>query len=104
MCFKMNLNNKYKKRKYKMSEIRFKISTEDLIEELQDDCKELERELVKTKTKLKGLGELTQSYNKKLEYTQEINDVEEIIESISLILQDNANSIQRYLDNRANRK
>ena len=46
MCFKMNLNNKYKKRKYKMSEIIFKISSEDLIEELQDDCKELERELV----------------------------------------------------------
>ncbi|MCT7462091.1 hypothetical protein N5S71_06135 [Aliarcobacter cryaerophilus] len=87
-----------------MNEIRFTISTEDLIEELQDDCKELERELVKTKTKLKGLGELTQSYNEKLEYTQEINDVEEIIESISLMLQDNANSIQIYLDNRANRK
>jgi uncharacterized radical SAM superfamily Fe-S cluster-containing enzyme len=100
----MNLNNKYKKRKYKMSEIRFEISTEDLIEELQDDCKELERELVKTKAKVKGLGELTQSYNEKLEYTQEINDVEEIIESISLMLQDNANSIQIYLDNRANRK
>lgn len=31
-----------------MSEIRFEISTEDLIEELQDDCKELERELVIT--------------------------------------------------------
>ena len=61
-----------------MNEIRFTISTEDLIEELQDDCKELERELVKTKTKLKGLGELTQSYNEKLEYTQEINDVEDI--------------------------
>ena len=30
-----------------MNEIRFEISTEDLIEELQDDCKELERELVK---------------------------------------------------------
>lgn len=83
-----------------MNEIRFTI----IIEELQDDCKELERELVKTKTKLKGLGELTQSYNEKLEYTQEIDDVEEIIESISLMLQDNANSIQRYLDNRANRK
>ncbi|MGJ0362122.1 hypothetical protein [Aliarcobacter cryaerophilus] len=87
-----------------MSKIIFKTSSEDLIEELQDDCKELERELVKTKTKLKGLGELTQSYNEKLEYTQEIDDVEEIIESISLMLQDNANSIQRYLDNRANRK
>ena len=36
-----------------MNEIRFTISTEDLIEELQDDCKELERELVKTKTKFR---------------------------------------------------
>ena len=39
-----------------MSEIIFKISSEDLIEELQDDCKELERELVKTKAKVKFLS------------------------------------------------
>ena len=38
-----------------MEKITFKISREDLIEELQDDCKELEREIVKTKIKLKLL-------------------------------------------------
>ena len=106
MCFKMNLNNKYKKRKYKMSEIIFKISSEDLIEELQDDCKELERELVKTKAKVKSLGELVQSYSEQFENIHEIDDdvVEEIIEGISLILLDNVNSLERYLDDRANKK
>ena len=105
MCFKMNLNNKYKKRKYKMSEIRFEISTEDLIEELQDDCKELERELVKTKAKVKSLGELVQSYSAKFEYVNQIDNVEEIrelFESIGLMLQDNANTINGYLEQRAN--
>ena len=105
MCFKMNLNNKYKKRKYKMSEIRFEISTEDLIEELQDDCKELERELVKTKAKVKSLGELVQSYSAKFEYVNQIDNVEEIrelFESIGLMLQDNANTINSYLELRAN--
>jgi vacuolar-type H+-ATPase subunit I/STV1 len=102
----MNLNNKYKKRKYKMSEIRFEISTEDLIEELQDDCKELERELVKTKAKVKSLGELVQSYSSKFEYVNQIDNVEEIrelFESIGLMLQDNANTINGYLEQRANR-
>lgn len=106
MCFKMNLNNKYKKRKYKMSEIIFKISSEDLIEELQDDCKELERELVKTKAKVKSLGELVQSYSSKFEYVNQIDNVEEIrelFESIGLMLQDNANTINGYLEQRANR-
>ena len=89
-----------------MSEIRFKINTEDLIEELQDDCKELERELVKTKVKVKSLGELVQSYSSKFEYVNQIDNVEEIrelFESIGLMLQDNANTINGYLEQRANR-
>ena len=89
-----------------MDKITFKISTEDLIEELQDDCKELEREIVKTKIKLKSLGELVQSYSEQFENIHEIDDdvVEEIIEGISLILLDNVNSLERYLDDRANKK
>jgi molybdopterin converting factor small subunit len=65
-----------------MEKITFKISREDLIEELQDDCKELEREIVKTKIKLKSLGELVQSYSEQFENIHEIDDdvVEEIIE------------------------
>ena len=35
-----------------MDKIKFKINSEDLIEELQEDCKELERELVKAKVKI----------------------------------------------------
>ena len=88
-----------------MEKITFKISREDLIEELQDDCKELEREIVKTKIKLKSLGELVQSYSEQFENIHEIDDVlEEIIEGISLMLLDNANSLERYLDDRANKK
>ena len=89
-----------------MEKITFKISREDLIEELQDDCKELEREDVKTKIKLKSLGELVQSYSEQFENIHEIDDdvVEEIIEGISLILLDNVNSLERYLDDRANKK
>lgn len=89
-----------------MNEIRFKINTEDLIEELQDDCKELERELVKTKSKVNSLGELVQSYSEKFEYVNQIDNVEEIrelFESIGLMLQDNANTINSYLELRANR-
>ena len=89
-----------------MNEIRFEISTEDLIEELQDDCKELERELVKTKAKVNSLGELVQSYSEKFEYVNQIDNVEEIrelFESIGLMLQDNANTINCYLEQRANR-
>ena len=89
-----------------MSEINLKISTEELIEELQDDCKELERELVKTKVKVKNLGELVQSYSEKFEYVNQIDNVEEIrelFESIGLMLQDNANTINSYLELRANR-
>ena len=81
-----------------MSEIKFKINTEDLIEELQDDCKELERELVKTKVKVKSLGEFVESYSEKFEYVNQIDNVEEIrelFESIGLMLQDNANCIYR---------
>ena len=89
-----------------MEKITFKISRENLIEELQDDCKELEREIVKTKIKLKSLGELVQSYSEQFENIHEIDDdvVEEIIEGISLILLDNVNSLERYLDDRANKK
>ena len=89
-----------------MEKITFKISREDLIEELQDDCKELEREIVKTKIKLKSLGELVQSYSEQFENIHEIDDdvVEEIIEGISLILLDNVNSLERYVDDRANKK
>ena len=89
-----------------MEKITFKISREDLIEELQDDCKELEREIVKTKIKLKSLGELVQSYSEQFKNIHEIDDdvVEEIIEGISLILLDNVNSLERYLDDRANKK
>ena len=89
-----------------MEKITFKISTEDLIEELQDDCKELERELVKTKVKVKSLGEFVKSYSEKFEYINQIDNVEEIrelFESIGLMLQDNANTINGYLEQRANR-
>ena len=89
-----------------MEKITFKISREDLIEELQDDCKELEREIVKTKIKLKSLGELVQSYSSKFEYVNQIDNVEEIrelFESIGLMLQDNANTINGYFEQRANR-
>jgi hypothetical protein len=89
-----------------MEKITFKINTEDLIEELQDDCKELERELVKTKVKVKSLGEFVESYSEKFEYVNQIDNVEEIrelFESIGLMLQDNANTINGYLEQRANR-
>ncbi|RXI27652.1 hypothetical protein [Aliarcobacter trophiarum] len=71
-----------------MDKITFKISSEELIEDLQDDCREL-----------------VQSYSEQFENTHQIDDVvEEIIEGISLMLLDNANSLERYLDDRANRK
>ena len=57
-----------------MEKITFKINTEDLIEELQDDCKELERELVKTKVKVKSLGEFVKSYSEKFEYINQVDN------------------------------
>ena len=88
-----------------MDKIKFKINSEDLIEELQEDCKELERELVKAKVKINSLGELIKNYSEQFENINEIDDVvEEIIEGISLMLLDNANSLERYLDDRANKK
>ena len=90
-----------------MSEIIFKISSEDLIEELQDDCKELERELVKTKAKVKSLGELVQSYSAKFEYVNQIDNVEEIrelFERKGQMLHHNANTINGYLVQRKKKK
>ena len=91
-----------------MDKIKFKINSEDLIEELQEDCKELERELVKAKVKINSLGELIKNYSEQFEnkysHIDNVEEITELIESIGLMLQDNANSIQIYLDNRANRK
>ncbi|MGJ0352589.1 hypothetical protein NG783_04700 [Aliarcobacter cryaerophilus] len=90
-----------------MDKIKFKINSEDLIEELQEDCKELERELVKAKVKINSLGELIKNYSEQFEnkysHIDNVEEITELIESIGLMLQDNANTINGYLEQRANR-
>ena len=90
-----------------MDKIKFKINSEDLIEELQEDCKELERELVKAKVKINSLGELIKNYSEQFEnkysHIDNVEEITELIESIGLMLQDNANTINSYLELRANR-
>ena len=89
-----------------MDKIKFKINSEDLIEELQEDCKELERELVKAKVKINSLGELIKNYSEQFEnkysHIDNVEEITELIESIGLMLQDNANTINGYLEQRAN--
>ena len=91
-----------------MDKIKFKINSEDLIEELQEDCKELERELVKAKVKINSLGELIKNYSEQFEnkysHIDNIEEITELIESIGLMLQDNANTINGYLELRMNRE
>ena len=61
---------------------------------------------MKTKVKVKSLGEFVKSYSEKFEYINQVDNVEEIrelLESIGLMLQDNANTINSYLELRANR-
>ena len=85
-----------------MDKIKFKINSEDLIEELQEDCKELERELVKAKVKINSLGELIKNYSEQFEnkysHIDNVEEITELIESIGLMLQDNANTINGYLE------
>ena len=91
-----------------MDKIKFKINSEDLIEELQEDCKELERELVKAKAKINSLGELIKNYSEQFEnkysHIDNVEEITELIESIGLMLQDNANTINGYLELRMDRK
>ena len=91
-----------------MDKITFEINSEDLIEELQEDCKELERELVKAKVKINSLGELIKNYSEQFEnkysHIDNIEEITELIESIGLMLQDNANTINGYLELRMNRE
>ena len=90
-----------------MDKIKFKINSEDLIEELQEDCKELERELIKAKVKINSLGELIKNYSEQFEnkysHIDNVEEITELIESIGLMLQDNANTINGYLELRMNR-
>ena len=91
-----------------MDKIKFKINSEDLIEELQEDCKELERELIKAKVKINSLGELIKNYSEQFEnkysHIDNVEEITELIESIGLMLQDNANTINGYLELRMDRK
>ena len=91
-----------------MDKITFEINSEDLIEELQEDCKELERELIKAKTKINSLGELIKNYSEQFEnkysHIDNVEEITELIESIGLMLQDNANTINGYLELRMNRE
>jgi translation initiation factor 2B subunit (eIF-2B alpha/beta/delta family) len=91
-----------------MDKIKFEINSEDLIEELQEDCKELERELVKAKVKINSLGELIKNYSEQFEnkysHIDNVEEITELIESIGLMLQDNANTINGYLELRMNRE
>mgnify|MGYP000219531986 FL=1 len=91
-----------------MDKITFEINSEDLIEELQEDCKELERELVKAKVKINSLGELIKNYSEQFEnkysHIDNVEEITELIESIGLMLQDNANTINGYLELRMNRE
>ena len=91
-----------------MDKIKFKINSEDLIEELQEDCKELERELVKAKVNINSLGELIKNYSEQFEnkysHIDNVEEITELIESIGLMLQDNANTINGYLELRMNRE
>ena len=91
-----------------MDKIKFKINSEDLIEELQEDCKELERELVKAKVKINSLGELIKNYSEQFEnkysHIDNVEEITELIESIGLMLQDNANTIKGYLELRMHRE
>ena len=91
-----------------MDKIKFKINSEDLIEELQEDCKELERELIKAKVKINSLGELIKNYSEQFEnkysHIDNVEEITELIESIGLMLQDNANTINGYIELRMNRE
>ena len=91
-----------------MDKITFEINLEDLIEELQEDCKELERELIKAKVKINSLGELIKNYSEHFEnkyiHIDNVEEITELIESIGLMLQDNANTINGYLELRMNRE
>ena len=91
-----------------MDKITFEINLEDLIEELQEDCKELERELIKAKVKINSLGELIKNYSEQFEnkysHIDNVEEITELIESIGLMLQDNANTINGYLELRMNRE
>ena len=91
-----------------MDKIKFKINSEDLIEELKEDCKELERELIKAKVKINSLGELIKNYSEQFEnkysHIDNVEEITELIESIGLMLQDNANTINGYLELRMNRE
>ena len=91
-----------------MDKIKFKINSEDLIEELQEDCKELERELVKAKVKINSLGELIKNYSEQFEnkysHIDNVEEITELIESIGLMLQENDNTINGYLELKMNRE
>ena len=81
---------------------------EEKIRELREDCTTAEVELINASLKLKTLGTVLKSYanDSSLPY-EDIqfkvkNEIVEFIESIGLMLLDNTNTIQKFLDYRAN--
>lgn len=79
------------------------------IRELGEDCTTAEVELINASLKLKTLGTVLKSYanDSSLPY-EDIpfkvkNEIVEFIESIGLMLLDNTNTIQKFLDYRANK-
>ncbi|MDN5098745.1 hypothetical protein O8C85_09385 [Aliarcobacter butzleri] len=82
---------------------------EEKIRELREDCTTAEVELINASLKLKTLGTVLKSYanDSSLPY-EDIpfkvkNEIVEFIESIGLMLLDNTNTIQKFLDYRANK-
>lgn len=82
---------------------------EEKIKELRKDCNDAEIELINANLKLKTLGTIFKSYanDSSLPYEdlpfKVRNEIVEFIESIGLMLLDNANTIQKFLDYRANK-
>ncbi|MCT7553822.1 hypothetical protein [Aliarcobacter butzleri] len=82
---------------------------EKQIKELREDCNTAEVELINASLKLKTLGTVLKSYanDSSLPY-EDIpfkvkNEIVEFIESIGLMLLDNTNTIQKFLDYRASK-
>lgn len=82
---------------------------EEKIRELREDCTTAEVELINASLKIRTLGTVLKSYanDSSLPY-EDIpfkvkNEIVEFIESIGLMLLDNTNTIQKFLDYRANK-
>ena len=63
---------------------------------------------LKAKVKINSLGELIKNYSEQFEnkysHIDNVEEITELIESIGLMLQDNANTINGYLELRMNRE